>query len=178
MSAMASQITRLTSVYSTVYSYQRKQQSFASLAFVGGIRWWPANSPHKGPVTRKMFPLDDVIKSPGELQFQQRMKGNVKEVFGIAMTARFMGLTWGPHGADRTQAYPILAPWNLLSGAICACASALWVQITMSLDDAELKGNWHGSMWKTWRDIFLTFNCPSFYKPKTILNINVRIWQM
>ena len=32
-----------------------------SLAFVWGIHRWPANSPHKGPVTRKMFPFDDVI---------------------------------------------------------------------------------------------------------------------
>ena len=26
-----------------------------------GIHRWPVNSSHKGPVTRKMFPLDDVI---------------------------------------------------------------------------------------------------------------------
>ena len=60
---MASQITSLTIVYSTVYSgtHQRKLQSSASLAFVRGIHWWPANSPHKWPVTRKMFPFDDVI---------------------------------------------------------------------------------------------------------------------
>ena len=40
---------------------QRKYQSSASLAFVGGIHRWPVNSPHKWPVTRKMFPFDDVI---------------------------------------------------------------------------------------------------------------------
>ena len=40
---------------------QRKHQSSASLAFVRGLHWWPLNSPHKGPVTRKMFPFDDVI---------------------------------------------------------------------------------------------------------------------
>ena len=40
---------------------QRKHQSSASLAFVRGIHRWPVNSPHKGPVTRKMFPFDDVI---------------------------------------------------------------------------------------------------------------------
>ena len=63
ISAMASQITSLTIVYSTVYSDadQRKHQSSASLAFVGGIHRWPVNSPHKGPVTRKIFPFDDVI---------------------------------------------------------------------------------------------------------------------
>ena len=63
MSTMASQITSPTIVYFTVYSGadQRKYQSSTSLAFVRGIRRWPGNSPHKGPVTRKMFPFDDVI---------------------------------------------------------------------------------------------------------------------
>ena len=63
MGAMASQITSLTIVYSTVYSGadQRKHQSSASLAFVWGIHRWPMNSPHKSPATQKMFPFDDVI---------------------------------------------------------------------------------------------------------------------
>ena len=63
MSAMASQITSVTIVYTTVFwgADQRKYQSSASLAFVWGIHRWPVNSPHKGPVTRKMFPFDDVI---------------------------------------------------------------------------------------------------------------------
>ena len=53
MGMMASQITSLAIVYSTVYSDadQKKHQSSASLAFVRGIH----------PVTRKMFPFDDVI---------------------------------------------------------------------------------------------------------------------
>ena len=61
--AMASQITSLTIVYSTVYSGvdQRKYQSSASMAFVWGIHRWPVNSPHKWPVMRKMLPFDDVI---------------------------------------------------------------------------------------------------------------------
>ena len=63
MGAMAPQITSLTIVCSTVYSDadQRKYQSSASLAHVRGIHRWPVNSPHKGPVTRKMFPVDAVI---------------------------------------------------------------------------------------------------------------------
>ena len=53
MGTMASQITSLTIVYSTVYSGadQEKHQSSSSLAF----------APHKWAVTRKMFPFDDVI---------------------------------------------------------------------------------------------------------------------
>ena len=63
MDAIASQITSLTIVYSTVYSDtdQRKHQSSASLVFVWGIHRGPVNSPHKWPKTRKMFPFDDVI---------------------------------------------------------------------------------------------------------------------
>ena len=63
MSTMASQITSLTIVYLTIYSGadQSKHQSSASLAFVWGIHRGPVNSPHKWPVTRKMFPFDDVI---------------------------------------------------------------------------------------------------------------------
>ena len=64
MGTMASQITSLTSVYSTVSGAdQRNHQSSASLAFVWGIHRGPMKSPHKWPVTRKMFPFDDVIMS-------------------------------------------------------------------------------------------------------------------
>ena len=63
MSAMASQITSSFIVCSTVCSGadQRKHQSSVPLAFVKGIHRWPVDSPHKGPVTRKMFLFDDVI---------------------------------------------------------------------------------------------------------------------
>ena len=63
MSAMASQITGVSIVCSTVGSgeYQRKHQSSASLAFVRGIHRWPVSFLHKGPVTRKMVPFDNVI---------------------------------------------------------------------------------------------------------------------
>ena len=69
MTTVASQITSLTVVYSTVYSDadQRKHQSSASLAFVRGIHRGPVNSPHKWPVTRQMFPFDDVIMAPANV---------------------------------------------------------------------------------------------------------------
>ena len=65
MGAIASQITSLTIVYSTVYSDadERKHQSSASLAFVWGIHRWPVNSPHKWPVMRKMVPFDDIMSA-------------------------------------------------------------------------------------------------------------------
>ena len=63
MSAMASQITRFSTVCSIVCSDadQRKHQSSASLAFVREIHRGSVNFPHKWPVTRKMFLFDDVI---------------------------------------------------------------------------------------------------------------------
>ena len=68
MGAMASQITSLAVVYSTVYSggYHRKHQGPASLACVWGIHLSPVNSPYKWSVTRKMFPFDDVIMERDE----------------------------------------------------------------------------------------------------------------
>ena len=64
------QITSLTIVYSIDYSDadQRKHQRSASLAFVRGLHRGPVNSPHKWPVTRKMFPFDDVIMTLTEIQ--------------------------------------------------------------------------------------------------------------
>ena len=63
MGAITTQITSLAIVYSIVYSDadQRKHLSSASLAFVRGIHREPVISPHKWPVTRKIFPFDDVI---------------------------------------------------------------------------------------------------------------------
>ena len=63
MSTMASQITSLTIVYSTITlsANHRKYPSSESLAFVRGIHRWPVNSPNKWAVTGKMFPFEDVI---------------------------------------------------------------------------------------------------------------------
>ena len=59
MNAMASHITGVSVVCSTVRpcADQIKHQTSASLTFVrGNHRWW-VDSPHKGPVTRKMSPF-------------------------------------------------------------------------------------------------------------------------
>ena len=65
MTTMASQITSISIVCSTVCSGagQRKYQSSTSLAFVRGIHRWPVDSPHKGPVTQKMFTIWSMTSS-------------------------------------------------------------------------------------------------------------------
>ena len=63
MGTIASQITSLTIVYSTVYSDADKKNP-SKLRVTGlcaGIQRGPVNSPHKWPVTRKIFAFDDVI---------------------------------------------------------------------------------------------------------------------
>ena len=50
---------------------QRKHQSSASLAYVREIQ--PVNTPHKGPLTRKMFPFDDVIMHTDLVRFNKCM---------------------------------------------------------------------------------------------------------
>ena len=57
------------------------------------------NPLHKGPIILKALPCHDLIMD-----------------LSHTLIARFMGPTWGPSGADRTQVGPMLAPWTLLSG--------------------------------------------------------------
>ena len=79
MGTIASQITSLTIVYSTVYpgTDQRKHQSPASLAFVRGIHRGLVNSPHKWLVTRKMFPFDDVIMWSAAVEIRPLMSDDI-----------------------------------------------------------------------------------------------------
>ena len=76
MGAIASQITSLTIVYSTVYTDadQRKHQSSASLAFMWGLHRGPVNSPYKWPVTRKCFHLMTSSR-PSEIMVEHNMIG-------------------------------------------------------------------------------------------------------
>ena len=58
------------------------------------------------------------------------------------LIARFMGRTWGPPGADRTQVGPMLAPWTLLSGLVYTYP--LWLlymtaDVPVNLHEATLK---------------------------------------
>ena len=47
--------------------------------FVRGIHRWPVNSPHEWPVTRKMFPFDDVIMQYGGPKLPYTVKSVFRE---------------------------------------------------------------------------------------------------
>ena len=96
MGAIASQITSLTIVYSIVYldADQRKHQISASLAFVRGIHRGLVNSPHKWPVTQKMFPFDDVIMKHIHLHCSSLIWCRMMEPSLIEEESRFILHIW------------------------------------------------------------------------------------
>ena len=63
MSAMTSQLASLTIVYSSIYSRRRSKKTpkHRVTGLCAENSQWPVNSPHKEPLTRKMFLFDDVI---------------------------------------------------------------------------------------------------------------------
>ena len=109
MDTIASQITSLTinCLLLTVYSDadQRKHQSSASLAFVREIHRGPVNSPHKWPVTRKIFPFDDVImlerfmtlQSGEVIQWNEHPLEEPRVYFGVyRRSCRYRSMVWSP----------------------------------------------------------------------------------
>ena len=113
MGTIASQITSLKIVHSTVYwgVDQTKHQSSASLAFVWGIHRWPVNSPHKGVSNAEMFP------------FWWRHHGVYAEVSSAPVTStckRFKTYRQGNSDQWYSRQYflwyiPIWGPWPLKS---------------------------------------------------------------
>ena len=102
MSTMASQITSLTIVYSTIYSGadQRRNHSSVSLAFVQGIHRRLVNSLHKWPVTRKMFPFDDVIM--WRIRFLMNHTESSKDIF---ISGWYLPLEWMISSFGRIMGY-------------------------------------------------------------------------
>ena len=108
MGAIASQITSLIIVYSTVYSdaVQRKYQSSASLAFVWGLPRGPINSPHKWPVTRKMFPFGDVIMEITSLSMIKMVINSNYPLSKNSMSfALYFRMTWRSRQCLETKFY-------------------------------------------------------------------------
>ena len=101
MSTLASQITSFTIVYSIVYSgvYQSKHQISALLAFVRGIHRWPVNILHKGQVTRKIFPFDDVVMNICDKLSLTRTSGPPSSSGKLwpQLSVRQSTMNWGPH---------------------------------------------------------------------------------
>ena len=98
MSAVASQISGVSFVCLTLGACadQRKHQSAASLTFVREMHRWPVNSPHKRPVTWKIFPFDDIIMSLPYYPMRHLQHNSRTNTTYITATLKSMLLThWG-----------------------------------------------------------------------------------
>ena len=110
MRVMASQITCVSIACFTVCSGtdQRKHQRSVTLAFVRGIHRWLVDSPHKKPVTEKMFLFDDVIMS---VHFCEECQWCRKT--SLEMSPRCQGL-FSIHGwTDLSHWENMLHSWHL-----------------------------------------------------------------
>ena len=65
-----------------------------------GIHRWPVNSPHKGPVTRKMFPFEDVIM---QIRQTEDIVGYAKDTFRYVCMIYQSALQWRHMGVMATQ---------------------------------------------------------------------------
>ena len=134
MRSMASQITSLTIVYSTVYSGadQNKHPNSSSLASMRGIHRWPANSPHKGPVTRKMFPFYYVNMTQYSFIGYDSAIGFLialdaifsRQVDLVDSSATSWSFSWphcrGPRTSDTTRADSRFAPSQWETALLCS----------------------------------------------------------
>ena len=114
MGAITSQITSLTIVYSILYSDadQRKHQSSASLAFVRGIHRGPVNSPHKWPVTRKIFPFYDVIMFDHRCLIAH-LRGAIRGRIIIWHEVWYISFKLQPPSLDKIMLLLLYTRWNL-----------------------------------------------------------------
>ena len=135
MGAMAAQITSLTTVYIRA-QVKVNIKAFASLAFVWGIHRGPVNSPHKWPVTRKMFPFDDVMMQMSRILYiiahkicllfymvfpLQRKRRNLNNIFVVGtfhfenfwrITYHFPNFTWWRHQMETFSALLAICAGN------------------------------------------------------------------
>ena len=160
--------------------FRRRSKKTSKLRGTGlcvGSSPGPVNSPHRGPVTRKMFPFDDVImktrSTPREHTSATPCLRSVKQSSQTwnrncvilntehnycccyyFLIARFMGPIWGPSGADGTQVGPMLAPWTLLSGLLSS--SLLLLLLTRSVSVSLLSSLSLSSFFGQWPVVFFS----------------------
>ena len=148
MSAMESQITNIMIVCSTVYSGDQKKTSKLSVTgLCEGIHQRPVNSLHKGPVTRKMFPFDDVIMSTSpESYFPHRtdkLTLTVSQYFCTYITGLILGLR--PDNERRCNVCNNVSHWT---GCKLRISPVSYAPFTTLITSAGTSQTWPFCCWK------------------------------
>ena len=167
MRAMRFQITSLTIVYSTIYwgANQRKRQSSPLLVFVRGIHRWPVNSPHKVPVTQKMFPFDDVIMSLRPRQNGRRLADDIlKHILfneniwiAIKISLKFVRMSQIGNALVEIMAWRQIGIIKLLSESLVAwftCVMHIYIYISLGRNGLNV----YCELCKTQSRLNLTFS--------------------
>ena len=98
-----------------IYLVLRSKYYFTTRSFPWQLLYWPIPLPYQQQPWHRLFWIS-------------------------ALIARFMGPTWGPSGADRTQVGPMFVPWTLLSGWFLVFLKERFTQI-MSCKSWEINLN-------------------------------------
>ena len=99
-------------------------KSGSSLSLVRSNCIWRVGVPYHDlqtrPITSESKRHQSYMPTTTASRFVMRSMLTFQYFWGSDYTliARFMGPTWGPSRADRTQVGPMLAPWSLLSANV------------------------------------------------------------
>ena len=90
----------------------------------------------------------------------------------VTLIARFLGPTWGPSGADRTQVGPMLAPWTLLSVKTFANTGRRWphYQSMNSFTKYTLSRKQRAKI-KIWSKVYIIRNLTDLNWKRNLINI-------
>ena len=110
--------------YGTYYTTHHYPDSKVHGANMGPIWGWQGpGGPHVGPMNFAIWVSYDRHQMWSLMPFWFHCclwVGFCSVIVSLyTQIARFMGPTWDPPGADRTQVGPMLASWTLLSGQLC-----------------------------------------------------------
>ena len=140
MRVMASQITGVAIVYSTIYSgaYQRKHQSSASLAFVKGIHWWSLDHQQHERIPQYANPHISALSTylSGSAYFSKTLRSFSRysfSVFNSLWTSRSRVHTSGSQGgksgkwyAEKLQRPLDMFHWSLKTGSKLFIIAAIY----------------------------------------------------
>ena len=115
----------------------KRHQSSASLAFCAGNSPMTVNYPHKGPVTRKMFPFDDVIVQTNTFttqgnsiqtwdQEQLPCLDNLGSWNRSVLYQKHLLSVWHKHRAHWSLCMPVINMVTSLNGNIFRVTGSLW----------------------------------------------------
>ena len=139
MGAIASHITSLTIVYTTVYwdSDQSKHQSSASLAFVWGIHRGPVNSPHSNAENVSISWRHHVSVRPSRMPCPLCIIYSYGWILFILDTNDHYHerVCRAPWPLTLTYIFKVVRPWLRKSCPLCSVYSSGWILSIFGTND-------------------------------------------